>query len=237
MPQSSRQIVELLPGAAVGPQIHRILRDRIVRGHLMPGARISETELAAEYAVSRQPVREAFIKLAEENLLEIRPQRGTFVRRISLPAVLSAQFVREAVEADIVRILAVAPSPELITRLEGLLQEQIATANDPDPTDFVVLDESFHRAMAEAIGQAPAADILEGLKIQLNRTRHLTARQFSRHKVIEQHSAILDALRARDPDRASAMMRTHLQKILNDLPAIVEAMPECFDQTTRKTSA
>lgn len=237
MTQTSGQIVEFLPGAAVGPQVHRLLRDRIVRGALMPGTRISETELAAEYAVSRQPVREAFIKLAEENLLEIRPQRGTFVRKISLPAVFSAQFVREAVESDIVRILAADPSSDLIARLEGLLHDQLATADDPDPTDFVALDETFHRAMAEAIGQAPAADILEGLKIQLNRVRHLTARQFSRQEVIEQHRAIVDALRARDPERASAVMRTHLQKILNDLPTIVEAMPECFDQTTRKTSA
>lgn len=237
MSQSSGQIVELVPGAAVGPQVHRMLRDRIVRGDLMPGTRISETELATEYAVSRQPVREAFIKLAEENLLEIRPQRGTFVRRISLQDVLSAQFVREAVEADIVRILAADPAPNLIAHLTQLLDQQVAIADDPDPTDFVALDETFHRAMAEAIGQVAAASILEGLKIQLNRVRHLTARQFSRREVIEQHRAILDALRARDPERASAVMRTHLQKILNDLPAIVEAMPDCFDQTTRKTSA
>lgn len=237
MTQASGQIVELLQGAAVGPQVHRALRDRIVRGELMPGARISETELAAEFAVSRQPVREAFIKLAEENLLEIRPQRGTLVRRISLPEVLAAQFVREAVEADIVRIFAADPAPEPLSRLEQLLSEQIATADDPDPTAFVALDETFHRVMAQAIGQAPAADILEGLKIQLNRVRYLTARQFSRHEVIEQHSAILAALRDRDPDRASAVMRTHLRKILHDLPAIVQAMPHCFDQTTRKTSA
>jgi len=236
MTQISGQVVEFVPGAAVGPQVHRMLRDRIVRGDLMPGARISETELATEYSVSRQPVREAFIKLAEENLLEIRPQRGTFVRRISLPAVLAAQFVREAVEADIVRILAAAPTSELIARLEMLLQQQMAKADDPDPTEFVALDEIFHRAMAEAVGQAPAADILEGLKIQLNRVRHLTARQFSRQEVIEQHRAILDALSARDADQASAVMRTHLRKILNDLPAIVDAMPECFDQTTRRPS-
>lgn len=233
MTQSSGQIVELLPGNAVGPQVHRLLRDRIVRGELLPGTRISETELASEYAVSRQPVREAFIKLAEENLLEIRPQRGTFVRRISLPEVLAAQFVREAVEADIVRIFARDPAPETLARMEALLGEQIAAADDPDPAIFVALDETFHRVMARAIGQAPAADILEGLKIQLNRVRYLTAREFSRQMVIEQHSAILAALRARDPDRASAVMRQHLRKILDDLPAIVAAMPQCFDQTTR----
>ena len=229
MTQASGTIFEIDPSAAVGPQVHRMLRDRIVRGDLMPGARISESEVAAAYAVSRQPVREAFIKLAEESLLEIRPQRGTFVRRISLTAVRSAQFVREAVEADIVSILAVDPAPGLIARLEQLLDQQTAFADDPDPSDFVALDEIFHRAMAEAVGQAAAADILEGLKIQLNRVRHLSARQFSRREVIEQHRAILDALKASDSERATATMRTHLQKILNDMPAIVEAMPDNFD--------
>ncbi|MCH8466677.1 MAG: GntR family transcriptional regulator [Roseinatronobacter sp.] len=233
----SAQTIELSPDAAVGPQVHRLLRDRIVRGELMPGARISETEVAAEFCVSRQPVREAFIKLAEESLLEIRPQRGTFVRRISMPAVLSAQFVREAVEADIVQALAAAPPEGLLARLEALLERQKAAAANPDPTDFVALDEAFHRQLAEALGQAAAADILEGLKIQMNRVRHLTARQFSRQKVIAQHGAIIAAIGAQDAVQASALMREHLREILNDLPAIVAAMPECFDQTTRKPSA
>jgi GntR family transcriptional regulator, rspAB operon transcriptional repressor len=237
MIQSAAHTIELSQETAVGPQVHRLLRDRIVRGDLMPGTRISETEVAAEFSVSRQPVREAFIKLAEENLLEIRPQRGTFVRRISMPAVLSAQFVREAVEADIVQALAAAPPAGLLVRLGNLLEQQKAAAENPDPTDFVALDEAFHRQLAEALEQGAAADILEGLKIQMNRVRHLTARQFSRQKVIAQHGAIIEAIRAQDAVQASAVMRTHLREILNDLPAIVAAMPECFDQTTRKPSA
>src|SRR5690554_5571253 len=85
--------------AAAAPAVAR--PDRA--GRPVPGTRISETELAAAYEVSRQPVREAFIKLAEEGLLAVRPQRGTFILRISIPAVLTARFIREAVEADIVR--------------------------------------------------------------------------------------------------------------------------------------
>src|SRR5690606_12460740 len=89
--------------AAVGPQLYRMLWDRIVRGDLVPGTRLSEVDIAAVYGTSRQPVREAFIKLAEASLIEVRPQRGSYVRRIDPAAVMSAQFVREAVEADIVR--------------------------------------------------------------------------------------------------------------------------------------
>lgn len=68
---------------AVGPQVYRILREQIIQAELMPGERISEAEIAKSLSVSRQPVREAFIKLRELGLLEIRPQRGTFVHRIS----------------------------------------------------------------------------------------------------------------------------------------------------------
>ena len=65
---------ELEKSAAVGPQLYRLIRDRIVRGELPPGLRLSETEFAAAYDVSRQPVREAFIKLSEENLAAVRPK-------------------------------------------------------------------------------------------------------------------------------------------------------------------
>ena len=88
------QVQLLAQGAAVSPQLHRLLRDQIIRGEIPPGARISETEIASSWSVSRQPVREAFIKLAEEGLVEVRPQRGTFVTLISVPAVMTARCLR-----------------------------------------------------------------------------------------------------------------------------------------------
>ena len=96
--------------APVGPQLTAALRQSIIRNQLKPGVRLSEAEIGARFGISRQPVREAFIKLAEEGLLEIRPQRGSFVRKISLEAVMDARFVREAVEADIVKACAADPA-------------------------------------------------------------------------------------------------------------------------------
>ncbi len=110
-------------GAAVGPQLHRLLRERIVRNDIEPGARLSEAEIAAAYAVSRQPVREAFIKLAEEGLVEVRPQRGTFVRKIGIASVMDARFVREAVEADIVRMLAKSATDGVVEALRAEVAE------------------------------------------------------------------------------------------------------------------
>ncbi|MBW8285649.1 MAG: GntR family transcriptional regulator [Rhizobium sp.] len=217
--------------SAVGPQLYRLLRDRIVKGDLAPGVRISESEIAASYKVSRQPVREAFIKLAEESLVEVRPQRGTYVRRISVPAVMTARFVREAVEADIVRAAARAVTPNILALLDNNLVAQRAVVDSDDPSRFMELDEAFHRLLAEAAGQPAIWDILEDLKTQMDRVRHISTRQFPRERLIDQHAAIVAALRSGDPAVAEAEMRSHLKGVLTDLPAIAEAMPEFFDET------
>ncbi|WP_312846838.1 GntR family transcriptional regulator [Stappia sediminis] len=80
-------------GGASAPRIHRLLSARAVANELRPGARISGSEIAAGCGASRRPVREACIKLAEEGLLEARPQRGTFVREIAVSVVKDARFL------------------------------------------------------------------------------------------------------------------------------------------------
>lgn len=217
-------------GEAVGPQIYRILQDRIIRLDLLPGTRLSETEISTGFGVSRQPVREAFIKLAEDGLLEIRPQRGSYVRRISVAGVMSAQFVREAIEADIVRLVARAVDTRLLAQLEAMLQDQRRLVDADNSSQFVELDEQFHRALAEAAGQAPAWSVIEGLKTRMSRVRYLSARQFPRVKLVDQHAAVVAAIAAGDADGAEAAMRSHLREILNDLPAIADMRPEFFDQ-------
>lgn len=225
---TAAQVQTLEHGAAVGPQLHRILRDRIIRGDMPPGARLSETEIAATYAVSRQPVREAFIKLAEERLVEVRPQRGTFVSLISVPMVTTARFIREAVEADIVRRVAETADDAAVALLEAQVDAQDALATGAPGDAFMSADERFHRTLAELAGQAAVADYLEDLKIQMNRVRHISARQLSRSRLIAQHREVVRAIRARSPEQAEAAMRRHLREILADLPGIVAAQPGLF---------
>ncbi|MGX5667159.1 GntR family transcriptional regulator [Rhizobium daejeonense] len=220
---------ELELSAAVGPQLYRLLRDRIIRGELPPGTRVSETELAVAYQVSRQPVREAFIKLAEENLVMVRPQRGTFVTRISVPAVMTARFIREAVEADIVRRVAEIADTAAIAALEGQIAQQRAVTENAEPSVFMRLDEEFHRMLAQFAGEDAVWDYLEGLKTQMNRVRHISARQFALDKLVAQHAAIVDAIRNGDAAKAEGGMRLHLREIIHDLPDIVRTRPDYFE--------
>ncbi|MFC5035432.1 GntR family transcriptional regulator [Tianweitania sediminis] len=222
------QVHLLEQSAAVGPQLHRVLRDRIIRGDIVPGSRVSETEIASAYSVSRQPVRETFIKLSEEALVEVRPQRGTFVTLISVPAVLTARFIREAVEADIVRRVAETADAAALDALDASIAEQRALHAAAPGDEFMRVDEDFHRTLAVLAGYASVADHLEDLKIHMNRVRHISARQVSRERLIGQHADIVEAIRMRDAAAAVEAMRIHLREIVVDLPGIVQAQPDFF---------
>ncbi|MAU48371.1 MAG: GntR family transcriptional regulator [Rhodobacteraceae bacterium] len=214
--------------APVGPQLTAALRQSIIRNQLKPGVRLSEAEIGARFGISRQPVREAFIKLAEEGLLEIRPQRGSFVRKISLEAVMDARFVREAVEADIVKACAADPAPGLVEELREQIQAQQRLVDDR-PAAFVPLDDMFHRTLAQAAGRPNAWAVIEGMKTQMDRVRQMTSINFPLAHLITQHNAVVDAIEAHDPQAAEQAMRGHLQMILQDLPAIREDFPDYFD--------
>lgn len=223
------------PLQAVSPQLRLILRSRIIRNDLQPMSRLSEPELAKQYDVSRQPVREAFITLADEGLLEVRPQRGTFVKRIDYDAVLNGRFVREAVEADIVRKLASRPDAALIANLRAQIKKQFEV-NKTDQTRFIELDEQFHRSLARAANVGKSWDYLDAIKSQMDRVRFISNEEFPITKLIRQHEQVVDSIEQGNVCSAEAAMRTHLQEILNSLPKIQSLYPQYFDGSAEKKS-
>lgn len=212
---------------SVVDQLVERLRAAIIDNVLTPGTRMSEAEVAVNYGVSRQPVREAFIKLANESLLDIRPQRGTFVAKISLPHVMDARFVREAVEADIIKLLAAAPNPNMIADLRHQLvaQQQLIGGS---ARDFIAADETFHRTLAEGAGKERAWQVVVEMKAQMDRVRVLSSMHFPVDRLVSQHMAIVDAIAAGDGTTAEQQLRVHLQGILQDLPVIKQERPEYF---------
>ena len=212
----------------ITPQIYRILRERIVKNDLKPGNRISESEIARGYGVSRQPVREAFIKLAEQGLLAVLPQRGTIISKIAYSQVLDARFLREAIEADIIKILASDPDPALIAALRSQLDAQKKAARR-SPEEFIQLDETFHLTLADGAGKRGAWRLIEGLKSQMDRVRFLSLAQFPLDKLINQHAAIIEGIASGNIPSAESAIRLHLREVLADLPEIQKAHPEFFD--------
>lgn len=216
-------------GAPLGPQVYRTLRERIIRAELAPGARMSETELAKAMQLSRQPVREAFIKLADDGLVEVWPQRGTLVRKINIASVMDARFVREAVEADIARLVAEKPDDEIIAQLGEMIEAQRKTI-DLHADEFMRRDEEFHRALAVAAGKPQVFRLVDNVKAQMDRVRFLTLMSPEViARSIAQHEAIVDAIVRNAPADADRAMRMHLRQILVDLPEIAKLRPEFFE--------
>ena len=218
------------PGETVGPQVYRILREQIIQAELLPGERLSESDVAKTLSVSRQPVREAFIKLSEEGLVQVLPQRGTFVTKISVASVMDVRFVREAIEADVVRVVAESHAPTTIEELRRQIAEQRKVPQH-DRATFLRLDELFHRTLAAAAGNAYAWSVIESVKAQMDRVRFLSVDDMHVGRLIDQHEKIVDGIASGDKAAAEGATRLHLREILSSLPEIARSRAELFDGT------
>lgn len=213
----------------MGYRVFEALKLAIVQLQLRPGNLLSEAEVAKQLGVSRQPVREAFIKLAEVGLVEIRPQRGTFVVLISRRDVENARFIREAIEVAIVRKACAEAEEDDIARLRAVVAEQKAASTAGDHALFLRLDEAFHQALARSVDCEHAWRVMESLKAQMDRVRYLSVPLATPVNVlIEQHENIVEAIASRNPDAAGGAMREHLSEILKSLPKIAAANPDMF---------
>ena len=118
------QPVEEAVSDTIASRIVAALREEIVTLKLKPGDAISESDIAARYGISRQPAREAFIRLAQQGLLLIRPKRATVVKKISADGVRQSRFIRESIEVEIVRRVAAAGGPETGGTLEAIIADR-----------------------------------------------------------------------------------------------------------------
>ncbi|RUR57266.1 GntR family transcriptional regulator [Vreelandella populi] len=216
---------------SVRQRLYHVLRQSIIQMVLPPGKALSEKEVADAFSVSRQPVREAFIRLSEAGLVEVRPQRGTYVVKISQAAVLEARFVREAVEVAVVRQATAKGLPlEVLTELHDLLERQRRCIEPHDTIRFYQLDERFHKTLSLGVGQQSAWKVIEEVRAQLDRVRYLSVPDTTPiARLIDQHVDIVAAIEDRDIALAEQAMRRHLREIFVSLPDLVQRFPEMFD--------
>jgi len=130
----------------------------------------------AALGVSRTPVREALIKLADDGLVRIAPQVGTFVAPISLESVKEAQFIREHLECALIIDAGKKMDETTIRRLRENLARQSRAARNDDWVHFMLLDEDLHGTLATAAGHPGAWRIIQQSKVHFDRVRHLSLR-------------------------------------------------------------
>lgn len=206
------------------------LYQEITTLRLLPGTKISEAEIAKMFGVSRQPVRDAFSRLENMDLLLIRPQKATEVKRFSSRTITSARFVRAAVEAEVLRRAArecTAGDAKLLRRhLDD--QRPVVAARDFD--SFHKLDYDFHHALCEVGKVGFAFETIQREKAKVDRICVLG--QFRENRMdtlLQDHQDIADSVIAHDEDGAVKAGMLHLTRLNSTIASVQEENAEFFD--------
>ncbi|MFW0765869.1 GntR family transcriptional regulator [Trabulsiella odontotermitis] len=222
---------QLNPTQPVNQQIYRILRRDIVHCLIPPGTPLSEKDVSVRFDVSRQPVREAFIKLAENGLIQIRPQRGSYVNKISLSQVRNGCFVRQAIERAVVRRAAGMIDDAQCYQLEKNLQQQRIAIDRHQINDFFQLDDEFHQTLSAIADCQLAWDTIENIKATIDRVRYMSLDHISSPEMLlRQHHDIFAALEKRDGDAVENAMALHLHEISESVLLIKQENSDWFSE-------
>ncbi|WP_026790110.1 GntR family transcriptional regulator [Pleomorphomonas oryzae] len=230
MSDTGRSSAGSLPtGETAAQLVHRRLRDDIVSMRRRPGDVIFEKEIALEARVSRTPVREALLRLADEKLIEIVPKSGTMVSRIPAEILPEIIVARAALEAVTVRAAAESAKGSEVAGLRAIIERQRETLATGDIDGFHAADELMHRAIADA-GRLPGLwTMILQIKVQLDRYRRLTLPQPHRmERALAEHEAIIDAIARHDTATATAAMNRHLDGLRVSLAPIRDLNPDYF---------
>jgi DNA-binding GntR family transcriptional regulator len=207
--------------------IYLKLRQMVLTLELAPGAAVSENEIAASLGVSRTPVRESLIMLAQEGLVQVFPKIGSFVSRVDPAQVADAQFLREAVELASLEDLPERLDAEVVDELRDNLERQRSTGLGLE--EFFALDEAFHQGLMRLSGHGNVWTTVAAAKGHLDRARRLGLHENESPAVFtEQHHEIFAAVVGGDVPLARAAMRSHLRAVFNDIERIRAHSPELF---------
>ncbi len=212
LPDSLINLID--PALPKTSQVYGIMRRAIVNLHLSPGSNVNEKLICDQLGISRTPLREAILQLQSENLVSVIPNSGTYVSKIDLQSVFDGQLVRDALELKVVRLAASRMTPQFERSLDFNLHQQKRMAADLDYDGFYELDEAFHTMICEFGASAHIWKIINGAKAQLDRVRRLSFPLPSHLEVVlNEHMAVVDGLKLRDPDAAEAAMKTHIDRV------------------------
>lgn len=213
------------------PQVFERLRDMIISLALPPGAPLSRVTLAAQFGISSTPIRDALMRLDAEGLVEVFPQYATVVSRIDVSLAQQAHFLRQALELEIVRALAISHSPTLPAELTLIitLQQQFAKAGDFEK--FMAADNDFHHKLYAATDKQGLWALVRSRSGHIDRLRRLHLPSPGKAlDIVRHHKLIVKAIAAGQPDEAQDHLRKHLSGTLATLDAIRARFPEYLSE-------
>lgn len=219
------------PHIPAAQQAYHTLHDGILRLSYAPGMALSEKEISSQIGVSRQPVREAFIRLSQEGLLRIRPQIGTFVSRLNPAIIHEAAFARVALECALVRAAVDKADTADIAELRQIVEAHKAASTKNDYDRVYGLDTDFHIALLDISGYPGLWQMVSQARAHMSRLRYLSVLKLANtpNDAVAFHTSIIDSIEAGDSDEAARHMKAHIEQNLDYMDQLTEAIPEYFE--------
>ncbi|MCS7461509.1 GntR family transcriptional regulator [Paenibacillus doosanensis] len=195
--------------------VYETLKKNIMELRLEPGRFISEKELVEMLQVSRTPIREALVKLTQEELIATTPQKGSIISLIDLQHAEESRFARKTLESAVVREACELLGKEQVLHLQNLVSLQELCESEQNYGRLFELDEEFHKSIMIGCGRARTWGLIQQMATHDNRIRFLRLASDSDWQIIlAQHRGIVRAIKEKDPDQAEKMLRDHLELVV-----------------------
>lgn len=224
---------KLLKNKPISNQIYMYIRELIINNKATPGTALSENDLASHFNVSRQPVREALTRLSHDELIEIIPQRGTFVSKISVPDLHGICFARSSIECNAIYEslrLDHAEFSKIVKKLQNNLIKQKELLHDNMMyIHFLKLDDEFHKLICSFSGNDFAWNMLQNVRANLDRIRFFSLKHISNPEdLISIHEELLQYIENKEYFAACALLKSHVYEITHTYKRILEENREWF---------
>lgn len=210
--------VRTLPSIDRGPQLKDLvyahLRSAIVTCRIAPGEPLREAAVSASLGVSKTPVREALVRLADDGLVELRTHRGAVASTYDRTSVVELFELRELVQTDLARRAARGAPDHVLAELAENIERSRRAREAGDDATLARLLSAFDDQMLALQTNRLLAEINDRLRAHVERIGRLVASAPERlHRSVDEHAAIADALVARDVERAADAVRAHVRSL------------------------
>ncbi|MCF0154152.1 MAG: GntR family transcriptional regulator [Veillonella sp.] len=203
---SRSEMIDRLP---LSEQVYITLKEAILRGKVKPGVKLNEVAIAEQMSVSATPVREAFRKLAKDNLVVIKPWKGVTVKGYTAEEIVAMYQCREVMEGLGARLCAEHATEEQVAELEALCQQMHSIS---DPEERVAVNSHFHSLIAMFSRNERVMDYLADFREMVNRDMYNSSNDLGRTNLCdEEHDCIINAIKNHDGEAAEAFMREHIR--------------------------
>lgn len=223
------QMINRLQQETTREYVYRFLKINIMAVSLPPGTALSEKDIADLLKVSRTPVREAFIQLSNEYLLDIIPQKGTYVSLIDLDNVEESKFLRETIERVVVDLACTDFPKDKLLELKHSLKLQEIYLQENNFDKFYEADEALHSTIFAGCKKIRTWQLIQQMLTHYNRVRHLTvAVGYDSQILLDQHKDLVYAIETKDVELGRKTINMHLNKVRIDIKDLIRNYTHYF---------